>query len=385
MAQHLIHDWEVRANALEACGRKGIRLKCQGCGESSIVPFRCTCRTCPHAQRAAAAKITDRVLQRVRVHDLLMESAPWDGRGRKRQKGWRLLTLTLPVSRSREANWQHKIMRQRLRRIRKAWMPFWRSTPWGQQRSYQLEDGRRVRRSRRDTSAVLAGEFSPDKAMPHFHVMIYGEYVPQALLGELWREALGIPLPTFVTGRDPAGNMAPGEDMPPELWPEVKKVLAEISRVVVDIRKIDDPADGVKEVVKYVAKGVGDEPLPARHAAYIELALRNVHRVSIVGALRKVKITEEDTAHEELRPEDVHDQETLCCEGCGLIGEWKWEGGVDAGLVRLNGGFGAFGLKRWQIELYFIRARRERSGSGPPGRGGPLPEGFVPVTLPGDP
>jgi len=295
--------WKQRAWELGACGRTGVKLGCKGCGEFSAVPFRCRCRTCPHAQRAAAAKITDRLLQRIRVHDVLMEQQPWDGLGRKRARSWRLLTLTLPISRIPEANWDPIKMRAGIKKGRAAWTKFWRSTSWGRQRV--TEKGQR---SRRDTSAIIAGEFGPKNAMPHFHVMVYGEFIDKAELARLWAAALDLPL------------------------------------ALVDVRKIEDPAEGIKEVVKYVAKGVGDEPLTPRHAAYIELALRNVHRVSIVGYLRQVKVTEEDGATEELRAEDVHDRETLCCEACGVIGEWSWEGFIDSRIIKHNGGFGLFRL-----------------------------------------
>jgi hypothetical protein len=315
--------WPNRARALELCGRAGVRLGCRPCGEATVVPYRCRCRTCRHAQQAGAAAMADRLTRRIRVHDLLMEAEPWDGRGRKKKRGWRLLTLTCPVSQDPEANWRWNELRSGVVDVRGAVSKFWRKTPWGA----QVSDGapmvdaagdpvcykrgakagqQRVRwfkRSRRDTSGVAFVEIGPKNAMPHAHMLVYGEYVPQAELQRAWSAALGRP-------------------------------------AFVHISKVAEVADAVREVAKYVSKGTKEPLLDAKRAAGIELAFKHVHRGSILGALRSVKVDDQDGEIEDVRAEDVHDAKVAVCEGCGVVGEWVWVGVVNAESVRLNGGYG---------------------------------------------
>ncbi len=273
--------------------------------------------------RAGAAAISERLTRRIRVHDLLMEAQEWDGKGRSKKRGWRLLTLTCPVSADPENNWRWSELRRGVVDVRGALSRFWRKTPWGA----QVPDGvpmvdaagepvcyvrgpkagqqrvKWVKRSRRDTSAVAFVEIGPEKGMPHAHALVYGEYVPQREIQAAWSAALGRP-------------------------------------AFVHVSKVDDVQESIREVVKYVAKGEKESMLAAKRAAGIELAFRNVHRGSVLGALRNVKVDEQDGEAEDVRPEDVHDTKQLSCESCGTVGEWIWAGTVGADQVRRNGGYG---------------------------------------------
>lgn len=290
------------------CGRAGIRLDCRGCDSPSIVPYRCRSRTCPHAQRAGAAAMSDRILARVRVHDAIMENEPWDGLGRKKKRGWKLLTLTCPIGLDADANWRDGNLRDGARRVRAAWARFWRYTAWGRQ---VRDDGSRRsrKRARKDTSAILAVEIGPTNGMPHIHALVYGEYLEHAELAGAWARALGV------------------------------AAFVHISAVKGDV------ADAISEVIKYVAKGTGDELLNPKRAAAIEVALRNFHRASVTGALRRVTVAESDGEKEDVRQDDVHATKVAACEDCGCIGEWRWAGVVAPVVVERNRGFGLLGPK----------------------------------------
>jgi hypothetical protein len=142
--------------------------------------------------------------------------------------------------------------------------------------------------------------------MVHVHMLVYGEYVPQRLLQAAWSRAMG-------------------------------------ERAMIHVTSIGTPggvAAAVREVLKYATKGQKDDRAQARHAAAVELAFRNVHRVSIGGVLRTIKVTAKDGSTEEVRNEDLHDDHALACESCGVVGEWEWAGIVPATVVDELGGFG---------------------------------------------
>jgi hypothetical protein len=109
-----------------------------------------------------------------------------------------------------------------------------------------------------------------------------------------------------------------------------------------DIRGHDP--DGVvaalREVLKYATKGQKGSRHQVRHSAAVELAFRDVHRVSIGGALRRVKVKPSDGKTEDVQPEDLHDAHVAACEACGTVGQWRWVGIVSAEVVTRSGGFG---------------------------------------------
>ncbi len=302
VAAELAPHWHTRANALAECGRGAIAIACKPCGAPHYVPVRCGARTCPTCARKAAAAIADRTAARIAVHDLVMETTPWDGPGRKQRRSWRLLTLTCPAAAGIEDRYDHKQLRKQVKRVRRAFGRFWRLTAWGRQ---VRTSGDRTKRSRIDTSYVLAEEASP-RAMIHLHVAIYGEYIPQKQLQAAWGQALGVSAP------------------------------------VVDVRAIQGAAgvaDAIREVLKYTCKGERGSR-QAAHAAAVELAFRSVRRVEIGGALRRVKITEADAASDDVRPEDLHNDQAATCEVCGAVGQWQWIGTLPASVVQMNGGWG---------------------------------------------
>jgi hypothetical protein len=72
----------------------------------------------------------------------------------------------------------------------------------------------------------------------------------------------------------------------------------------------------------------------------VELAFRNVHRVSLGGVLRSVQVRPSDGNTDDARPEDLRDDRSLVCELCGAAGQWDWVGSVNGSEVELLGGFG---------------------------------------------
>jgi len=252
-----------------------------------------------------AAAISDRIAARAAVHDLLMEVVPWDGPGVPQRRSWRLIVLTSRALPDREDRFDPDILRARVLAVRGAVTPFWRLTTWGKQRRDQPTAGKR---SRRDTSYVAGQEIAPG-GMVHIHMLVYGEFVPQSTLEAIWSEALGEESRVWVaTVKDNAGI-----------------------------------AKAVREVVKYTTKGEKGSRDQPRHAAAVELAFRNVKRISVGGALRRVKVAETDGKHDDGLAKDLHDYDELACVVCGSIGSWKWEGPVSAKAITANGGFGRFG------------------------------------------
>jgi hypothetical protein len=114
-------------------------------------------------------------------------------------------------------------------------------------------------------------------------------------------------------------------------------------RARVDVRTIKGP-DGVRnalrEVIKYATKGEKGERSQATHAAAVELAFRNVHRVGLGGAVRGIKLTDSHGSTEDAKPSDFLDDHAMACESCGVIGEWTWVQRLSADQVNAHGGFG---------------------------------------------
>lgn len=255
--------------------------------------------------------MAERITERIKVHSLVMESEPWDGPGEpprttfgdRHGRSWKMLTLTTPALEDLEARFDPGTLRSAVRRVRDAFPRFWRRTPWG----CQVRDpASRKKRVRRDTSAVTAIEVAPG-GMVHMHVLVYGEYVPRALLAEVWGGVLGLDGPA-----------------------------------VVDIRSVDfhDPTRGIREALKYATKGEGSRRDQARKAAAVEYALANTKRISVLGALREIQGRSESADSEDVRAEDLHDDHDASCEACGLLGQWKWVSNMGAAAVTAVGGWG---------------------------------------------
>lgn len=141
----------------------------------------------------------------------------------------------------------------------------------------------------------------------HVHMLVFGEYVPQLELQRLWSDAVGDVAIVHVSGIDSA-----------------------------------QVGHALRYVLKYVTKGEGDPRESAQHAAAVELALRNLKRLSYGGAIRSVRVDERDGTEDDGRPEDLHDQSQLTCEDCGLIGEWFYGSVLRAEYVEQNNGFGPY-------------------------------------------
>lgn len=253
----------------------------------------------------------DRMTLRLHLFDQLMEETVWDGHGRSAVRGWKFLTLTYPVPRgeSAEKTWSSRVLRYRIQTVRRAWIHFWRLTDWGRQ-----VKGENGQRSRQDTAAVMSVEVGPSGGMVHIHALVYGEYIHQRELERCWGRALG-------------------------------------RRAFVNVKAVTNAAEGLQETLKYAAKGTTTEVgLTPERAANLELAFRHVHRVSMLGALRRVKASPEDrAAYDDLRSDDVHARKVAACEDCGSIGDWRWNGVALEQHVKENGGFGPFRPERWHL------------------------------------
>lgn len=111
---------------------------------------------------------------------------------------------------------------------------------------------------------------------------------------------------------------------------------------MVDIRavaSVDGLGSAFREVLKYATKGEKGARSQPSHAAAVEIAFRNVRRVEVGGALRKVKASAGDGATDDATPEDLHDYREAACVACASIGPWRWNGNVSPHMVAVSGGF----------------------------------------------
>ena len=310
VAEALEGRWPTRAARIRECGESAVVMLCADCGARHLFPVRCAGRTCPICARRGAAALSCRLLERIRVHDLTMECEPWDGPGRTSSwsggdlhgRSWKLVTLTSPAPRDSALRFEPEHLRTSVTHVRAAVGRWWRSTPWGRQKR---DPASRRKRVRRDTSCLSALEVAPG-GMVHVHALVYGEYVPHRELSNLWGSALGLEGPA-----------------------------------VVDIRTVDasDPTKGIREALKYATKGIGGKDQGTRAAA-VEYAFRNVHRVSISGALRSIQGRSTRPDVEDPQGADLHASDDAVCEACGVIGSWQWDRIVSHGHVQENGSWG---------------------------------------------
>lgn len=253
--------------------------------------------------RKSAAAISDRITARTAVHDVVMENEPWDGLGRRQKRSWRHVVLTSPAPLDLPSRFEPTVLRSNVHRVRKAVPRFWRMTPWGKQRR---DDQTGRKRSRRDTSYIAGEEIAPG-GMVHVHLLIYGEFVLQKRLQELWSRALGEQAFIWATA--------------------IRGGAQGIARAL-------------REVLKYATKGEKGIRASAERAAAVEVAFRNIKRLSIGGALRKIRIADCEGRSEDAKPEDLHASRQMQCCVCGERGSWLWGGRVAAEIVEHNGGYG---------------------------------------------
>lgn len=317
--------WSNRAMALSFCGKAGVEVRCGGCTTPSIVPFRCGARTCPTCARASAGAISARIANRITAHDAEVGTRAWDGaptrrpahwacpvhRGRCKcwqDRKWRFVTLT-----RRPADllnrWNADDIRVQLRQAGALLAEWWRTVEWGRQVRDALTG---KKRSRTDTSCVWGLEVAPG-GMVHFHLLVYGEYLAQVELHRAWRQVLS---------RSGVTDLKDGG------------VRVEALRGDSGVR------DSIREVLKYATKGTqkeGESSMPtALQAGVVEVAFQNVRRTGIKGALRK--FAEPDVLDTHI--EDLHNDHVMCCEACGVIGEWNWGAIVSRDFVHKNRGYG---------------------------------------------
>jgi hypothetical protein len=260
-----------------------------------------------------------------------MVRTPWDGSGYPTTRSWKILTLTRRAPIDREARFEPELLRKFVLDTRKAFGGFWRKTSWGRQVRDSLSG---KKRARRDTSYVLGLEIAPG-GMVHLHVAVYGEFLPQSSLQELWSRTVG------------------------EL-------------AFVDIRAVQGSgpqgiARALREVLKYATKGEQGTRDQPRRAAAVEYALREVHRISLGGAMRWVSPSEAPNTTIDADVADLHDAHVAACEACGVIGRWRYLGFVRPSLVEQNGGFG-------------LVRRDTGTGPAPDGVVGSSPQNLGPVS-----
>jgi hypothetical protein len=215
-----------------------------------------------------------------------------------------MVTLTSPAAKDVHARFDRDSLRDQVLKVRCAFPKFWRKTPWGRQ--VPSDGNTRRNRARRDTSYIFAQEISPS-GMVHVHALVYGEFVAQRDLQASWSKALG-------------------ED------------------AIVHVRAARGPngvGKALREVLKYATKGEKGARVQPLRAAAVELAFRNVHRVSLGGSVRKVHVSDSTAATEDVKASDLHDERQMACEGCGVVGgRWIWRGTVGREVVARNGRFG---------------------------------------------
>lgn len=304
VSRHLSVSWVTRANAIKLCGEAGVKLRC-ACGDACIVPYRCGARACPTCARQIAARATARLANRVKIATESRRIADlWDGKGKSREKRWKLFTGT---SRAGDAGsrFEHDVLLGRIRAVRAAWGPFWRSTSWGARVRVPVEwttatgtVTRYSRRARRDTAAIMGLEVAPG-GMVHLHAAIYGEYVPTNDLQALWSAALG-----------------------ESAFVKIRAMRAESA---------GDFEKALREVLKYVTKWDKAPGGREQRAAAIEYAMRGIRRVEMVGCIRAMPGVDAALAA------DVAGE---ACTGCGRADGWSWSSIWAPEKVRANGGFG---------------------------------------------
>jgi len=254
------------------------------------------------------AKIGARILE----HDRLISDSAWDGPGKPLQRGWKLLTLTLRADGDVDARFEPDLLQRQIRAMSALYREFWRRTAWGR----QLRDPwSKRKRARRDTSYIVAFEVSPE-GVAHLHALVFAEFIPQAQLSALWQELTG-------------------------------------TSYIVDIRAVRGAvALALREVLKYATKGEKGDLRQAQHAAAVEYAFKNVHRVRLGGAIRTIRTGD---AYEDVSPQELGTQvpsadgdeiSPAACEACGAVGDWRYLGFVGPDAVAENGGFGL--LRAWR-------------------------------------
>ncbi len=335
VALNLAPFWLKRANAIRSCGEAGVQLRCD-CGQSHLVPFRCGARSCPVCARIRAAQACERLVNRVQIASESRRIAEtWDGKGEARPKSWKLFTGTSRAGPEHE-RFQPDVLALGVRKVRKAWGRFWRSTSWGKPRRLLVEwdtargiEIRPTRRARRDTIAIMGLEVAPG-GMIHVHAAIYGEYIEQRRLQELWSKALG-----------------------------------ELARVDVRAMKAKTPGDfrsALREVLKYTTKWAKKPQDREQRAAAIEAAMKRVRRLEMLGAIRSMP------GVDALVKQDDND----ACNSCGRVdSRVAWVAIWPVERVRENGGFGPVALmldehmrRKWRRNplLESIEAQRTKHG-----------------------
>jgi hypothetical protein len=330
--------WPKRATALVNCGEAGARCDCGTCGTPHVLAYRCGARTCPTCAYIAAAVAGDKVSKRsAAAFEALGIDDLWEGRPinykerspsdaskpkrsrrrrstdlfKPRRKSWRLVTLTTETEgTTAEARYELVALRKRAKLARTALGAWWRATPWGQRiNDVSARTGRATKRARRDTIYIAGLEISPGGTklpdgslslggVVHVHLAVYGEFVSDWYLAQLWKEHCAI------------GGFI-----------DVRTIKAKTAK---------DFRDALAEVLKYVSKGDKAPGSRAERAAAVECAFRNVRRVEMGGAIRLVpSITSKDVA-----------VEGHVCSACGEASMWKWRGIRSPNYVRANGGFG---------------------------------------------
>ena len=273
---------------------------CLNCGRVSIFPARCGARTCSTCARRAWLIVIERAEERLALFDMLLVGQRYEGPGSPQKLGYKLLTLTTRTPYSREDRFNVEGLCERVSVMRHWFRKFWRKTDWGRQ-VRDLTTG--SKRSRRDTAFILALEIGPSGNV-HLHVLVHGEFLPQALLQSLWSEVVG------------------------EL-------------AIVDVREARSRRGALQYVLKYLLKGAGGQRPRPQQAAAVESALRRVRRVEMGGALRRACTAPSVVSGgEPASAVEAAEVRRGACENCGEVGSWLWRGRIAPSEVMALGGLG---------------------------------------------
>lgn len=261
------HAWEgarPRARRWSLCGRSSLIVvrECIHTGDTpQLIPLPCDLRSCPDCARRRQADVARKYAQ------ILAEQVIQLPRGVRHGKRFRAVTLT----RRNPGGYDPDRLRTQIIQTRRLVSDFLR-------RVWIRRGGRR---NRPGVGAVFGVEVSPS-GMVHAHCLVYGEYVDQEELSELW------------------ASMTPDASH----VVDIREVRVPLSR---------DPTESlhaaVVECLKYSAKPIMEESeTNLRAVAAIEYAFAGTRRLGALG------IFYGHVGELELRHFDVNHLE---CQKCG--------------------------------------------------------------------
>lgn len=299
--------WRRRTRAVLECGTvRAWHASCGSCGtDREPMMLRCgLARECPRCCGRELGERQERVTR-------LMKAAEGQHARRMARRGptvahplgrwgWRLVTLTVPPGAgvARDGSDVGKAYARLVRRIGD-----WLAKEGGEDASLaQL----------RAIEATVGRERS---GHIHVHALWLAPYVPQHLIARIWGDEIGkLNRARSMPTADP-GEIAKRVTHGPTLRlithtrrGRAGRALDAVPYPVVDVRLAD--AGSIRELVKYAVKGIqADETADAMRWADVYCA---VARLRLFASSRAL-------AHDAPKVRRI---EHLCCEACGVVGDW---------------------------------------------------------------